>query len=346
MILARRYRVTLFERSRDIFAGATYANHNRHHLGFHYPRSLETARQCINSRDDFVSLYGDAECWNFANYYCVGAEGSRVTPDQYLAFCREAGLEFREEWPPEGAIAREKIALSLRVREGVCDFYKLKSLAEAHLRDAASRCDLRLGHEVRSGRVLPSGSKELEIFDGQERRHEEFDFVVNSTYASYNLFCEWFGFAKRPFQFNLQELNLIKLPGELRLGLTVMDGEFPSFLPFGNTGLHILAHVTASQLVRESSLNTVPLLNRLLNVESNWAGVLGISSPIFPVLKQAQYQRSLFVDRVVDATNASTDARLTELTAHGQGCYSIFAAKVITCVSTAKKLAGMLGASA
>jgi hypothetical protein len=58
-----------------------------------------------------------------------------------------------------------------------------------------------------------------------------------------------------------------------------------------------------------------------------------------PIIKEARYVRSLLVDRVVDASRSKDDARLSEILPHGQGCWSLFAAKVITSVSTARKLA-------
>ena len=61
-----------------------------------------------------------------------------------------------------------------------------------------------------------------------------------------------------------------------------------------------------------------------------------------PILKDVKYVRSIFVDRVVDSSRLKDDARLTEIIDHGKGCYSVFAAKVITCVTTARKLAGMI----
>ena len=41
------HEVTVFERLDKPLAGASYNNQNRLHLGFHYPRDAETARQCI-----------------------------------------------------------------------------------------------------------------------------------------------------------------------------------------------------------------------------------------------------------------------------------------------------------
>jgi len=333
--------VQLYERSSSLFQGATFANHNRQHFGFHYPRSLETAQQCLESHDDFRRFYGEAEIFDFPNYYCIGTSGSKVSPEDYVRFCDKAGLRYRCEEPPEGVLAPDKVALALRVEEGVLDFATLREIALARL---AREPGIRIftEHAMSGGKILGDGTKQLTISANRQERNEVFDFVINATYAHYNEFCDWFGFPQRTFQFNLQELNIIELPRGLRLGVTIMDGVFPSVIPMGKTPYHLLAHVNASQLIRESSSHLKPLLSRVSAIESNWEGVLEVSAEYLPILKEARYVKSLFVDRVVDAGAASTDARLTDITNHGAGCFSIFAAKVITCVSTAEKLAKMI----
>lgn len=341
LVLARFCQISLFEKADGLMQGATYANHNRQHFGFHYPRSPETARQCLESHADFRRFYGEAELGDFANYYAVAARDTKVNPEQYLKFCHDLGLSCEPELPPEEAMNRDKIALSLRVKEGILDLPILKDMA-LRLLDQQPMIEIFTGHTVVDGRILGCGEKQLTLSQGRQTRQETFDFVINATYARHNTFCDWFGFPQRSLQFNLQELNIIELPRKLRIGMTIMDGAFPSLIPMGRTGCHLLAHVNASQLVRESSCQSTPLLSRSLFVESNWAGVLEASVEYLPILKEARYLKSFFVDRVVETDAASTDARLTELTDHGSGCFSIFAAKIITCVSTASKLAEMI----
>ena len=41
--LSEDFDVTIFDRAGGILEGASTINHLRHHLGFHYPRSKETA---------------------------------------------------------------------------------------------------------------------------------------------------------------------------------------------------------------------------------------------------------------------------------------------------------------
>ena len=49
----KNFEVTVFEKNNKILEGATFANHNRHHYGYHYPRSLDTIRQINTSKEIF-----------------------------------------------------------------------------------------------------------------------------------------------------------------------------------------------------------------------------------------------------------------------------------------------------
>jgi hypothetical protein len=327
--------VDLYEREAAILTAASFANHNRHHFGFHYPRSPETALQCLEGRDDFDSLYGESLVWDFPNYYFVGTEDSKVTGDEYIKFCRSIGLEFKEVVAPDKWVDPKKVQLSLRVKEAICDFQKLNQLALNYLNKSSVR--VHLGAEVVEG-TREGDTKVLQVRQSGSVREKKYDIIVSAIYANHNRFCDWFGFPKRHFQFNVQELDLIQIDSNDRVGLTVMDGPYPSILPFGRTPYHIMAHVNASQLVREDSFQSTPLLSRLPNLRSNWEQILETCSEYYPFLKNSRYCKSIFVDRVVDSTQKFTDSRVTELEAHGSGCYSIFAAKIITCVTTAKKL--------
>ena len=167
----------------------------------------------------------------------------------------------------------------------------------------------------------------------------EFDFIINAMYANYNKFCKWFDLKPKQFQYNLQELDIIELPNTKKLGITIQDGPFPSFLPIGNTDKYFIAHVEASQLIRDISTGSIPLTQRFNYLESNWQGIKSSCQEYLPILKNAIYIKSLFVDRVVDANRLHDDARLTDIVNYNNGCWGIFAAKIITCEKTAKELA-------
>ncbi len=335
------YDVTVFEQGSKILFGATYANHNRHHYGFHYPRSIETAQQCLESSIEFEALYGDCIIWNFDNYYCVAKQNTKTTPEDYLSFCDQLGLEYFEKWPEGRIVDKSKIAMCLKVREGVYDYNAMKRSLKNRI-NATSRVEIKLGERVISGYIDQRNCKILIVDQKAGSKEYEFDFVINAMYANHNQFCDWFGFEKRLFQYNLQELDIIELPIKNRLGVTIQDGEFPSFLPLGRTNYYLLAHVKTSQLIRKVSSGTAPILNRVGFIESNWSNIIESCSEYITLLKKAAYVRSIFVDRVVDATRFDDDARMTDITDHGSGCWSIFAAKIITCETTAKNVVAQI----
>lgn len=337
--LAKKHEVTLFERGAELLTGATYANHNRHHYGFHYPRSAETAEQCQRSRAGFEKEFGACLDWNFDNYYCVAKADTKTTPDDYVAFCKKHGLAVEAASPPSGVIDMSKIALCLKAKEAVYDTAKLRGMIKERL----TGVDVKLGTEITGAELLSSGKKRLHISGGSAAR--DFDYLVNATYANTNRFAAWLGFAARKLQFNLQELDVIELPLDRRVGVTVQDGNFPSFIPLAGTNRYLMAHVIESQLVREISAGTTPLLGRSNYVESNWSKVREVCAEYLPIVKKATYVKSIFVDRVVDSARLSDDSRVTEIVDHGKGCWSLFSAKVITCVSAAEDLAKRVAAA-
>lgn len=341
--LATTHEVILFEQQDELLRGATFANHNRHHYGYHYPRSLETAKHCLEARVSFEEQYASALSGDFSNYYCIAAASTRTTPEDYVRFCEAAGLPYEEEWPPDGVLDRSQVALSLRVPESVYDFEALERLVAARLR-TAQRLKVLTRHRVIHASMSASGTKVLEVETTDGVRRFEVDVLVNAAYARYNAVLRWLGIPAKRFQFNLQELDVIRLPGLPRIGVTIQDGPFPSFLPFGRGDSYLLAHVVASQLVRDVSDSAAGLLARVPSVVSDWERVLEASVPYAPVLRRAVYIRSIFADRVVE-DRSTDDARVTEIAVHGSGCWSIFGAKVITAVATARRLRALVEAT-
>jgi hypothetical protein len=332
-----KYNVTVFEQFDDILCGATYANHNRHHYGFHYPRSPETAIQCIDSAFEFEKVYKDSLVWDFDNYYCVSKENSKTTSDQYISFCDNVGLKYEHQWPDTGVLDKSKIDLSLKVKEGVYSYDLLKKIIKKRL-EKTTTVNVSFNSKVISGSLVNNNKKVLSIENKHNSIKYECDFIINAMYANYNKFCQWFDLTPQHFQFNLQELAIIELPGVKKIGITIQDGPFPSFLPIGNSNRYLLAHVITSQLIREVSKGSIPLTQRINYIESNWKSIRESCEEYIPLLKEAVYIKSLFVDRVVDATRMHDDARLTDIIDYDNGCYGIFAAKIITAEKTAKEL--------
>lgn len=334
--LGKHFNVTLFEKSDALLCGASFGNQNRFHYGYHYPRSDDTGKECLSSLSSFEASYGEAICRDLKNYYCVAKSNSKTTPQEYKDFCNRLGLRYEVEWPSTRYLNHGLIDLSLRVPEPIFDFYSLRKIVSQKLGESRT-ISLRLNASIVSARV--AGQKKiLTARSGESQSESEFDYVVNTTYKNLNEVSELFGFSNRSFQFELVEIPIITLPGNHRIGITVMDGPFCSILPFGHSKNTLLYHAAESLLdTRFSGKYTVADC-----IASKSDKIIEESSAFFPLLKAAKYLRSIIVVRTVDPSSEKDDARRSEITYHGSGCWSVFSAKIITACNIAVNLSSQM----
>ena len=268
--LEKGFRVTVFDSNLGILEGASYGNQNRSHRGYHYPRSAATARECLESAESFRRLYGPAMLTDFPNYYFIASRGSKTSPEGYLGFCDEMGLDYKREWPARGQINRDLVSVSLRVTESVIDISKLRKVLSVHIRRRGN-LKVRLGTRVTGGRIQEGGTKRLVSRNSVGQGEEDFDFVVNCTYSNMNAMCGWFGFKKKLLQNELCEIPIVTLPNNARIGLTVMDGPFCSILPEGSSGDTLVYHVKESVLDTQISESYEPRASFASNFrEASW----------------------------------------------------------------------------
>ena len=339
--LSPRYRITLIERAEDILGGASWGNQNRHHFGYHYPRSPETVLQCRKSHPAFEAVYGEALV-DVEAYYAVASAGSRTTPEEYLDFCDRHALPYRIEYPEDAHLRRGAVGVCLRVPEPVFDYWDLKRLIEKRL-GADPSIDLRLGHEVAGGYLTAGGRKGLEVRHAGGTFACEVDVLINASFYEINTVSGWFGFPRRNFQYDTKELVIVRLPTTRRLAITVMDGPFCTFLPMGRTDRFILGHVKESVLASDVSEGPPDRLEGQA-FSSRWPIIRDASAEYFPFVSRAERVESMFTRVVIDPDSADDDARISEITDHGHGCWTVFSAKIVSCVTVADALAARIDA--
>ncbi len=331
----KEYNIVLFEKTGKLLSGASASNHLRHHYGYHYPRSKKTALESIKARDNFEKEYGGCICRNFPAYYGISKIGSKTTADEFLKFCNELNLPYSIEFPKKEYLNRPKIDLCIKVPEPVYDPDKLGEIAYTKLKKTNAK--LRFNHEIIKG-TQSNNKKLLTIKSEYGIKSEEFDYIINATYCDFNKFNKMLDFPQKKVLYELIELLEIKLPLKEKVGLTILDGEFSSCLPRGDKDTFTLGHVKESVLEATVSndINSAVLLSKS---RSNKEKILQKGTEDFPIIKNAELVNSIFVARVVKADVDDSDERPTEITDYGNGIYSIFAGKVITCVDTAKEIA-------
>ncbi|MFA5856730.1 MAG: FAD-dependent oxidoreductase [Candidatus Pacearchaeota archaeon] len=331
--------VTIFDRADNIFNGASTINHLRHHYGFHYPRSKDTVEEIKIARESFEKEYGDSISDFFDDYYGVSTIGSKTTPVDFIKFCDDRALPYEIKYPEDKYLEKSKIGTCVKVPERVYDPDILKGMILKKIKENKIR--LLLNSDVING-LIDGKIKKITYSLAGKNIIEEFDFVINATYSNFNKFNKIFGFPRKTLLYEIVELLELSIPNQPKIGLTIMDGEFSSVLPRGEKGTFTLGHVKESVLdaVTTDDIDTFAFTEA--NKKSNKENILKKGIEDFPFLKEASIIRSLFVTRVVKANVDATDERPSEITKYGNGIFSIFGGKVITCVNIAKKITEMI----
>jgi len=233
------HKVTVVERLDAPMQGASRNNQNRLHLGFHYPRSLETARQCIAGYQRFVDEYADCVLQGFQNGYFIASNGSFTTPEDYLKFCQTAGLDFQEMAVSDFPVRIENVGLCIITGEGV---YDSRLVGEKIMRRFIdTQITTFFGNEV-VGIENKGDHFTLKLSAGEVL---SYDGVVNASYANQNTLNGLAGFKTPRRQFEYTAVPILETSfGEV--GMTIMDGPFMTVLPYGKTGDHLLYNVKNS----------------------------------------------------------------------------------------------------
>lgn len=328
--------VTLFEKNSDIMLEASFVNQYRHHWGYHYPRSDKTVGDIRKVMGDFEDVYDKAIVREFPTYYSIAKSGSKTTAHDYLEFCRKHNLPFTIEYPDEQFLNREKISLSLKTFEPIYNYDLLKKIAKVHIKKSTN-LTIKLNTEIIDGKIEANGDKTLSVSDQTGKKSfDTFDYVINATYAKYNNFSHWFNFPIKPVRIDLVEALIVKLPLP-RISIAIMDGPFTNLVPTSKDGEFTLVHIKESMLERYVPENGLPSNTRTNKTMVNVT--LEKSKEWIPILDKAEVLEVRYVHRAVNAYREYDDARPSDTTYHGFGCWSILGGKIVNSVTTAKEIA-------
>jgi D-amino-acid oxidase len=327
----KNFEVTVFEKNNKILEGATFANHNRHHYGYHYPRSLDTIRQINTSKEIFEFYFKKACIFNFPNFYAISKYRTNINAIQYEKFLIQNNLQYQIVPINKNIFNTRFIDKIFKVKEGVYDYFSLKKIYENRIKN--SKVLIKLNHKLLDGKINQECFLKFQTSYGIKKIYS--DILINATYANYNDIISLFDFETNKSEYNLQEFAILSFKKDLRIGLTVMDGSFPSILPIGRTKFHLFAHVNKSQLIKEISNK-----NNLFNhnyICTNFEDTFKESKKYINLLKNCIYHKSIISSRVV--IKNQDDTRESSIIEHRKNFYSVFSAKIITAEYLALELA-------
>jgi len=285
--------ITIIEQDNDIMQRASKANHNRLHLGYHYPRSTETAKQSLDGLISFFTNYKKAIISHFPNYYMIAKDNSHVSAEEYIKFCNEVKIDYTKDMPHKSLVNPELIDLSINTDETVFDYDILKSLVKNLIKNINIEFNTK--------------------FDGNI---EDCDYLINTTYANINKINKLLGVPEIKLKLQDVAIPYFKMNSK-PFGLTIMDGPFCSVMPKGSNPNQFLLYSVEHSLVKNNNLDIDNIYKQ--------------SEKYFPFLKNVERLGYWRTERALPINN--NDERLSEIFTYRDHpkIINVLSGKVSTC---------------
>lgn len=318
--------VDLYEKEKDILQAASGINQYRLHRGYHYPRSMETGESSRKAYPLFVEEYGEAVIDKNHHFYCVPKKDSKVSGAEFLKFCMESGLDHSKQELPH--LKKELVDVTIKGQETLVNPDKLRQLVRNKIREA--RVNLILGKAV--------NAKEI----------EDYDQVVNCTYANINYILEDLPEARRAYQFEVCEKPVLRLPENFKkISTVIMDGPFFCIDPYGETDLHVMGnvvhaiHSSNTGLFPEIPEDLKPYLNKGVVKNPKYSRIdkfIESASYFMPEISKAEHIGSMYTVRTVLPRVDHTDERPTIVNKLNDKIINVFSGKLGNCVQAANQV--------
>ncbi len=338
------YNVTLIEKDVDILNGATSKSVLRLHLGFHYPRDLETAIQSRIGYLDFLNRFPTSVDLNFENYYALAKKNSRVSETQFLDFVQAAGISMskvKQEKLAELGLDLGQVQAVYSNEEGVIDIPQLRSQLLEEMNEYGVRRIFNsevVKARKASGKWIISDSNGLE---------EEFDFVIRATYGHDRMIISDEDIPEpREYEFH----RTLVLRAELnipRIGMTVIDGDFLTVLPKARENSHLLYAPVPSVMERfvGSEYPAAWDLTEVELINTSEANIVNRYMEWFTDANPILVKERLVTVRTIDTGVQKTDKRVSQVNFRADRFIDIHSGKIDHCVGIAEEVASIISSS-
>ena len=210
--------VTIYEKNNDLLKEAGKNNQYRLHLGFHYPRSIETINQTLEGSKIFTKEFKNYISKPKKNIYLIHKD-SLISFKNYKKIYRKLKIYFKEinlnqinflKNPNryQGAInTKEKIIL-------------IDKLVPYLRKITRKNCKINFNNEIKD-----INSDKGQITDNRNNI-KKFDYIINTSYTNPNLGL------KKKYKIKYEIAAMVKIKNIFQnTAITIMDGPFVSLYP-------------------------------------------------------------------------------------------------------------------
>ncbi len=234
--------VLLVEMEDELLKKASIVNQARLHSGYHYPRSVATARMSDDHKARFIADHMQFVLFDFEKYYAIDKYGSFTDAGQFERFCDFIGIR-HERVGEHPWINLERLEALYLTTEYTFDPVLI---AEYYRQQVENQPGVALCKGARIIEAGPSGGAWKAVVE-QRRDGARFQVeaaqVVNATYAGSNAVNRLFGLEDIQLMHEISEIAFVSSPQLGQTGLTIMDGQFGSIMPYGLSGMLSLSSV-------------------------------------------------------------------------------------------------------
>lgn len=243
LFLSRKgQKVILVEKEQALMKKASIVNQARLHSGYHYPRSVATARMSDDNKMRFTEDHKAFIHFSFDKYYAIDKFGSFTDAAQFERFSKYIGIKC-DRVTGHPLFNYDRLEALYETTE-----YSFDPILIAQYYREQIEADDNI-------EVLYSTTIRHAMAEGDQWRMElrtkgkEIDFaikasqVINATYSVSNAINDIFGVRNIDLMHEISEIALLTSPQLQNIGLTVMDGPFGSMMPYGLSGLLSMSSV-------------------------------------------------------------------------------------------------------
>ncbi len=238
------HKVCLIEKEMHLMKKATIVNQARLHCGYHYPRSIITAQMSNEHRARFAFDHKDFINKTFKQYYAIAKHSSFTSSKRFEAFCAYLDIKCENIDVPN-FINSSSIDSIYLTEEFSFDPIEIAKYYSQKINENNNITVLK-GHYLSN--VDMKNEKwvlYLDNLDNESKTVLSFN-AINATYFNINHVNKLFGQEQLDIVNELTEMVFFSCKQLNNVGLTVMDGPFVGFMPYGISGINSLYSVLYS----------------------------------------------------------------------------------------------------
>jgi len=220
-LLQNKHNITILEKENDIFCKSSFYNQNRLHLGFHYPRCVETQTMCKTNFDLFIKTYGCVVEDISNNAYFISKDSLLTYNDFFEIFKNEKIIVKKNN-----DLLKNVYDNYLIVNEKIINSKKAKQL---------------FNEKINNSKIITNFMvKTITKINGKLAINDEmlFDKIIDCTNNQMEL-------SKFEYKFEKTISLVYSMKKQMSVNaITIMDGLFFSLYPINNNfNLYTLTHV-------------------------------------------------------------------------------------------------------